>query len=127
VTVLVGRFNLIPRVFSAGTAAPSFPSSHVSPVLTFDYRKMKALVQYLSTSLATTHNMLLFPHFSFYVNNFRSSKVYRIVLGGKVVSVLAILPKVRRFKPGRGQWIFKDDKYLQRPLLQRGSKAVSPM
>jgi hypothetical protein len=32
------------------------------------------------------------------------------VLGGLVVIVFAIRPKVRGFKPGRGRWIFKGDK-----------------
>jgi hypothetical protein len=34
----------------------------------------------------------------------------KIPLGGVVFSVLAIKPKVHRFKPGRRQWIFKGDK-----------------
>jgi hypothetical protein len=34
-----------------------------------------------------------------------------VVLGGLVVIVLVIGPKVRGFIPGRGRWIFKDDKY----------------
>jgi hypothetical protein len=33
-----------------------------------------------------------------------------IVLGGVMVIVLAIGPKVREFKPGREQWLFKGDK-----------------
>jgi uncharacterized protein HemY len=33
-----------------------------------------------------------------------------VALGGIVVSVLATGPKVRGFNPGRGRWIFKDDK-----------------
>jgi hypothetical protein len=33
-----------------------------------------------------------------------------VILGGLVVSVLAIILKVRGFIPGRGLWIFKDDK-----------------
>jgi hypothetical protein len=31
-------------------------------------------------------------------------------LDSLVVSVFAIVPKVRGFKPGRGRWIFNDDK-----------------
>jgi hypothetical protein len=34
-----------------------------------------------------------------------------LALGGIVVIVLAIGPNVRRFKPGRGRWIFKDCKH----------------
>jgi hypothetical protein len=35
---------------------------------------------------------------------------YSVILSGVVVIVLAIGPKVREFKPGWGQWIFKSDK-----------------
>jgi hypothetical protein len=35
--------------------------------------------------------------------------VLEVALSGLVVSVLAIVPKVRGFKPGQGQWIFKGD------------------
>jgi hypothetical protein len=34
----------------------------------------------------------------------------KVALGSAVVFVLAIVPKVRGFKPGRGRWIFKGDK-----------------
>jgi hypothetical protein len=44
-----------------------------------------------------------------------------------VVGVIAIGPKVRGFKPGRGRRIFKGDKNLQHAFLGRGSKAVGPM
>jgi hypothetical protein len=40
------------------------------------------------------------------------SKRKKVVLGGLVVSVLAIGPKVCGFKPSLGWWIFKDDKNL---------------
>jgi hypothetical protein len=53
------------------------------------------------------------------------SAVYRlsyIILGGVVVSVLAIGPKDRWFK-----WIFKSDKNPIFDFLRRGSKAVCPM
>jgi hypothetical protein len=33
-----------------------------------------------------------------------------VVSGGVMVIVLAIAPKVRGFKSGRGQWVFNDDK-----------------
>jgi hypothetical protein len=36
----------------------------------------------------------------------RHATLQLVALGGLVVSVLAIGPKVREFKPGRGQWIF---------------------
>jgi hypothetical protein len=48
-------------------------------------------------------------------------------LGGLVVSVLAIGPKVRGFDPDRGRWIFKGDKNPEHHFLRRGSKAVGPM
>jgi hypothetical protein len=41
------------------------------------------------------------------------------VLGGLVVSVLAIVPKVSGFKPGRRQWIFKGDKNLQHVFVRK--------
>jgi hypothetical protein len=44
-----------------------------------------------------------------------------------VVSVLAIGPQVRGFRPGVGDGYFKGDKNPQNAFLWRGSKAVSPM
>jgi hypothetical protein len=44
-----------------------------------------------------------------------------------MISVLAILPKVRGAKPGRGGWILKGDKNPQHAFLRMGSKAVGPM
>jgi hypothetical protein len=83
VTVLVGRFNLISRVSSVENTAPSFPSSHVSSALTFDYKKMKILVQYLSTSLAAVLFTFFYSRTSCFksgLNNFRSSKAESLVL-----------------------------------------------
>jgi hypothetical protein len=37
-------------------------------------------------------------------------------LGGLVVIVLAIGPKVIDFKPGRGRWIFEGDRNLWRRI-----------
>jgi hypothetical protein len=48
------------------------------------------------------------------------------VLGGLVVSMLAIGPKVCKFTLGQGQWIFKGDTNLQHALLWSGSKAIGP-
>jgi hypothetical protein len=45
---------------------------------------------------------------------------FEVVLGGLVVSVLAIGPKVRRYKPGRGRWTFKADKNPQHTFLRMG-------
>jgi hypothetical protein len=59
--------------------------------------------------------------------NTRKSNASVVVLGGVMVIVLAIGRKVRGFKPGRGQWIFKDDKIPQLVFRRRGSKAVGPM
>jgi hypothetical protein len=42
--------------------------------------------------------------------NNRLVKIYAVTLNGLVVNVLAIVPKVRGFKPGRGRWIFNGDK-----------------
>jgi hypothetical protein len=40
-----------------------------------------------------------------------------VILGGVVVSLLAPGPKVHRFKPSLGHWIFKGDKSLQHAFL----------
>jgi hypothetical protein len=48
---------------------------------------------------------------------YREQQVSR--LGGVMVSVLAIGPKVRGFKLGRGRWNFKSDKYPQHAFLRR--------
>jgi hypothetical protein len=44
-----------------------------------------------------------------------------------VVSMLAIGPKVCRFKPGCRRLIFKGDENVQHVFLQRGSKAAGLM
>jgi hypothetical protein len=46
---------------------------------------------------------------------------------GLVVSVLAIVPNTRGFKPGQGRWIYKGDKNPEHAFLRRGRKAVGPM
>jgi hypothetical protein len=38
-----------------------------------------------------------------------------VVLGGILIIVFAIGPKVRGFKPGRGQWIFKGNNIRRTP------------
>jgi hypothetical protein len=43
-----------------------------------------------------------------------------VVLGGLVDVVLAIGPKVRRFRSGRGRCIFKAIKFRQHDFLRRG-------
>jgi hypothetical protein len=43
-----------------------------------------------------------------------------------MVSVLAIAPKVRGFKPGRGQWIFKDVKICSTPSFGGDVKPSAP-
>jgi hypothetical protein len=51
-----------------------------------------------------------------------------LILGGVMVSVLGIGPKVRGFnKPGQGRWICKGDKNPHHAFLWRGSKAVGTM
>jgi hypothetical protein len=40
-----------------------------------------------------------------------AAKVARCCIGGVMVRVLAIGPNVLGFKPGRGRWIFKGEKY----------------
>jgi hypothetical protein len=49
------------------------------------------------------------------------------VLGGVMVSMLAIGRKVHGFKYGRRRWIFKCDENPQHAFLLRGSKTVSSM
>jgi hypothetical protein len=44
-----------------------------------------------------------------------------------MISVLAIRPKVRELKPGRGDGIFNDDKNPYDAFLRRGSKPRGPM
>jgi hypothetical protein len=57
----------------------------------------------------------------------KKSTVHVSVIGGLVVIVLAIISKVRGFKPGRGRWIFKGDKSSYHDFLRRGSKAFGLM
>jgi hypothetical protein len=47
-----------------------------------------------------------------------------VALGGLIVIVLTIIPKVRGLKPDREQWVFKGDTNQQNDFLRRGSKAV---
>jgi hypothetical protein len=44
-------------------------------------------------------------------------------LSGLVISVLAIGPNFRGFKPGRERWIFKGDTSPLNDLFRTGSKA----
>jgi hypothetical protein len=72
---------------------------------------------------ALDHEVVSLPPHSY---NSLSPRIYRR-LGGVVVSVLATGPKVRRFKPARGDGLFKGDKNPQHTFLRRGSKAGGPM
>jgi hypothetical protein len=67
-----------------------------------------------------THLRIIFFHT--YV-----SILHEDVLGGVMISVLAIGPKVRGFNPGRGQWIFNGDKNPQHAFRRIGSKVVGPI
>jgi len=51
----------------------------------------------------------------------------QVVLGGLVVRVFAVRPKVRGVKAGRERYIFKSDKYPQHAIRRRGSQVVSPV
>jgi hypothetical protein len=42
------------------------------------------------------------------------------------IIVLAIEPKARGLKPGRGQWIFKGDKNPQHAFFRRGKRSLAP-
>jgi hypothetical protein len=48
-------------------------------------------------------------------------------LGGLVVIMLAIGPKVRGLIPGRGRWTFKGDKNPYHYFLWRGTKSIGSM
>ena len=47
--------------------------------------------------------------------------------GGPMVNILATGSGVRRFKPGRGQWIFSESKNPEYDFLRKGSKVVGPV
>jgi hypothetical protein len=49
-----------------------------------------------------------------------------VVLGGIVVCVLAIGPKIRGLKPCRRLWIFKGNKNFQHSFLRREVKPSIP-
>jgi hypothetical protein len=48
-------------------------------------------------------------------------------LGGVMVSVLAIGPRVHVLKPGRGDEFLREMKVRSTPFFRRGNKAVGPM
>jgi hypothetical protein len=49
------------------------------------------------------------------------------LLGGVIDSVFATGPKVREFKPGRGDRFLRTIKIRKKNSFRRGSKAVGPM
>jgi hypothetical protein len=49
-----------------------------------------------------------------------------VVLGHAMIIVFTISSTGREFKPGRGRWIFKDDKNPEHDFIRRVSKAVDP-
>jgi hypothetical protein len=51
-------------------------------------------------------------------------RIFDIAFGAILVIVLAIGPKIPRFKLGQGRWIFKGDKTPQKDFLGREGKAV---
>jgi hypothetical protein len=55
------------------------------------------------------------------------SYCFIVVLGGLIVIVLAIGPRVREFKPGCERLIFKGDKNPQHDFRWRVNKAVCRM
>jgi hypothetical protein len=52
--------------------------------------------------------------------------IWIVALGGLVVSLLAIGPKVRGFRPGRGWWIFKGDKIRSTTFFRAEVKLFLP-
>jgi hypothetical protein len=52
--------------------------------------------------------------------------LFKVALGGLVVSVLATGSKVRGFDPDRGRWIFKGDKNPEHHFLRREVKPSVP-
>ena len=51
----------------------------------------------------------------------------RVDPGGPVVIILATGFEVRRFKPGRGRWMFSERNNPEYDFLRKGSKAVGPV
>jgi hypothetical protein len=74
--------------------------------------------------------ILLFTTFFVFVwiirNCFGYCNGWDIVLGGVMVIVLAIGPKVRGFKPGLGQWIFKGEKIRSTTSFEGEVKLSAP-
>jgi hypothetical protein len=56
-----------------------------------------------------------------------NKKQTTVVLGGVMVTVLVIGPKVRGSVPGRELWIIKGDQNQEHDFHRRRSKAVGPM
>jgi hypothetical protein len=52
--------------------------------------------------------------------------IEQVVLGCVMFILLAIGPKVRGFKPGRGRWVFKGDTNPQHVFLRKGIKPSVP-
>jgi hypothetical protein len=59
-------------------------------------------------------------------NSYVCVKYLLVAVGGLMVIVLAIGPKVRGFTTGEGRCIFKGDTYPLHDFVRRRSKAVSP-
>jgi hypothetical protein len=57
----------------------------------------------------------------------RILKIYEVVLGDVMISVLAIGPKTRNFRPGRERWVIWGDKNPHHAFLRKGSKAFGSM
>jgi hypothetical protein len=60
------------------------------------------------------------------LNMFHKTKFYFVVLGDVTVIVLVFGPKVRRFKPGRRQWISKGDKIRSTPSFGEKEMPSAP-
>jgi hypothetical protein len=75
----------------------------------------------------TSQKTAIFIHFTQVQIICQYLRILVVVLGGLVIIVLAIGPKVSGFKAGRGRWIFKDDKNPYHDFLRRESKNVGPI
>ena len=64
---------------------------------------------------------------SFCFVEYHHVKDFAVGPGGLGVIIFATGSKIRRFDPGRGQWIFSERKNLEYEFLRKGSKAVGPV
>jgi hypothetical protein len=87
-------------------------------------------VRYLNTQTEIWIRKLYWAvqHYTYILNILRVHLLLdQVAVGGLAVIVLAIGPKVWKFKPCRGLWIFNGDKNSQHDFFRGGSKVDGPM